>query len=107
MGFIHPTKGILFALGGAVGQAVGLVLSKYGMGDYNAFAATQIRIIAALAVFILIIPLAGLTGRVKLATCDRGAMKFLVLGSFFGPFLIMPTVTPLRAVILAVRMPSR
>ena len=39
----HPVSGLLFAAGGAVGQAVGLVFSKYGMGDYNAFAATQIR----------------------------------------------------------------
>lgn len=29
--FSYPAMGLLFALGGAVGQAVGLVLSKYGM----------------------------------------------------------------------------
>ena len=45
----------MFALGGAVGQAVGLVLSKYGMGDYHAFAATQIRIIAGMIGFAIII----------------------------------------------------
>ena len=87
MKLAHSVVGILLALGGTVAQALGLVLSKYGMGDYNAFAATQIRIIAALAVFIVIIPLAGLTGRVKLALRDHKAMKFLALGSFFGPFL--------------------
>ena len=41
-------KGILYALGGAVGQALGLVLSKFGMKDYDPFAATQIRIIAGI-----------------------------------------------------------
>ena len=37
-------KGILFALGGAVGQALGLVLSKLGMHDYDPFAA-KVRVI--------------------------------------------------------------
>ena len=41
-------KGILYAIGGAVGQALGLVLSKFGMKDYDPFAATQIRIIAGI-----------------------------------------------------------
>ena len=83
----HPTGGILLALGGTVAQAIGLVLSKLGMGQYNAFAATQIRIITALAVFVLILPFTRLTGRLILALRDRRAMKFLALGSFFGPFL--------------------
>ena len=87
MKLAHSVPGILLALCGTAAQAFGLVLSKYGMGNYNAFAATQIRIIAALAVFILIVPLAGLTGRVKLALRDKTAMKFLAIGSFFGPFL--------------------
>lgn len=83
----HPVSGILLALVGTFAQAFGLVLSKYGMGDYNAFAATQIRIIAALAVFIAIVLVAGFTGRIKLALRDGRAMRFLALGSFFGPFL--------------------
>ncbi len=83
----HPVSGILLALIGTFAQAFGLVLSKYGMGDYNAFAATQIRIIAALAVFIAIVLVAGFTGRIKLALRDGRAMRFLALGSFFGPFL--------------------
>ena len=40
-----PWTGILLGLGGAAGQAVGLALSKYGMGSYDPFAATQIRVI--------------------------------------------------------------
>ena len=39
----YSFKGILLAFGGAVGQGVGLVLSKKGMGDYDAFAASHIR----------------------------------------------------------------
>ena len=41
--------GSLLALGGAVGQAAGLVLSKKGMQDMDAFSATQIRIIAGVS----------------------------------------------------------
>ena len=46
-----PLKGFLYALGGALGQAVGLVLSKKGMGDYDAIAATQIRAIFGWSLF--------------------------------------------------------
>ncbi len=83
----HPIKGILLALGGTLGQAAGLVLSKHGLGNYNAFAATQIRIIAAIAVFIIIIPLAGLTSNILKATKNKRAMGFISMGAFFGPFL--------------------
>ena len=34
-----PTGGILLVLGAAAGQALGLVLAKYGMGSYNALLA--------------------------------------------------------------------
>ena len=36
----HPIKGLLFAFIGALGQAFGLVFSKFGMGSYDPFAAT-------------------------------------------------------------------
>lgn len=83
----HPMKGILLAMGGTLGQAAGLVLSKHGLGNYDAFAATQIRIIAAIAVFMIIIPLAGLSSNIQKATKNKRAMGFISLGSFFGPFL--------------------
>ncbi|MBD3277372.1 MAG: EamA family transporter [Candidatus Aegiribacteria sp.] len=83
----HPLGGIVLALLGTLGQAVGLVLSKYGMGTYNAFAATQIRIIAALATFLLILPFFGFTKKIAKASANRNAMGFITLGSFFGPFL--------------------
>ena len=47
----YPLKGLFLALGGAVGQSVGLVFSKFGMGSYDAFAANHIRLLAALAGF--------------------------------------------------------
>lgn len=83
----YPIKGILFALGGAVGQAVGLVLSKYGMGDYHAFAATQIRIIAGMIGFALIIIVMNKGSVIRKAFRSRPGMIGTGIGSVFGPFL--------------------
>lgn len=83
----YPARGILFAFIGAIGQAVGLVLSKYGMGSYNALAASHIRIIAGVAGYALIILALGKTGLVRSALKDGKGMRFIALGSFFGPFL--------------------
>ena len=83
----YPVKGILLAFGGTVGQAVGLVLSKYGMGDYHAFAATQIRIIAGMIGFALIIILLKKGGVIRNAFKSRPGMIGTGVGSVFGPFL--------------------
>ena len=79
--------GSLLALGGAVGQATGLVLSKKGMQDMNAFEATQIRIMAGVVGFTLVITLFKRWGHLLGALKDLRAMKFMTLGSFTGPFL--------------------
>ena len=83
----YPLKGILFALGGAVGQAVGLVISKYGMQSYDAFASSHIRIIAGAIGFGLIVLILGKSNRVKKAIHDSKAMRATFIGSVFGPFL--------------------
>jgi drug/metabolite transporter (DMT)-like permease len=82
-----PGWGVLLAFLGAVGQAVGLVLSKLGMGDYNPFAATQIRILAGIAGFVVLFSIVGWWPRVAAALKDRGAFGRINLGAFFGPFL--------------------
>lgn len=83
----YSVRGLLFALIGAAGQAGGLVLSKYGMQDYNAFAASHIRIIVAVAGYAIIILGLGKTSLVRNALRDSRGMRFIGLGSFFGPFL--------------------
>lgn len=83
----HPVRGILLALAGSAAQALGLVISKHGIGSLGMFEATQIRILAAVAVFLVLIPLLGRTGVVRRAVADRRALRIIVLGSFFGPFL--------------------
>jgi len=79
--------GSLLALGGALGQAVGLLLSKHGMGDHDAFAASHVRVLAGLAGFALLFTGARLWRRLGPALGDRRAMGQLGLGALFGPFL--------------------
>jgi drug/metabolite transporter (DMT)-like permease len=83
----HPIKGLLFAFIGTVGQAVGLVLGKYGMGEYNAFSATQIRIFAGMIGFtVLLFYLKG-WGQLMASFKDIPAMRASAIGSVLGPFL--------------------
>jgi drug/metabolite transporter (DMT)-like permease len=80
-------KGILFAIGGAVGQALGLVLSKLGLGDYDPFAATQIRVIAGIAGFTILVTILSRWNQVSVAMRNKSGMSAITLGAFFGPFL--------------------
>lgn len=82
-----PIKGLLYALGGAFGQATGLVLSKFGMEDYDAFSATQIRVIAGIIGFSIIVTLFKRWTSVNLALKQTKAMLLMLLGATFGPFL--------------------
>ena len=83
----YSVQGILLAVGGAIGQATGLVLSKKGMGEYDAFSASQIRVLAGIAGFTILFFFMKRWPRVWIALKHRPAMKRITLGAFFGPFL--------------------
>lgn len=83
----YSLPGILLALGGAFGQGFGLVLSKKGMGQYDAFAASHIRVITGLIGFSLIVLFTRRHENVWKALKHVPAMKRIGLGSIFGPFL--------------------
>ena len=85
--FSFPAKGLLYALGGAAGQAVGLVLSKYGMGSYDAFAATHIRVIAGGIGLILLVFFTKRWSGVFQALFHKKTMIYIGIGSFCGPFI--------------------
>lgn len=80
-------RGILYAFGGAIGQALGLVLSKFGMKDYDPFAATQIRIIAGILGYVFLVTILSRWINVKSGLSNRTGMALTSLGAFFGPFL--------------------
>ncbi len=83
----YPIWGLLLGLGGAVGQAGGLVLSKYAMKDYNAFASAQVRVIAGIVGFMVLFTIYGQWKKAFRSLSDYKAMSQLSLGAFFGPFL--------------------
>ncbi|MDP1623406.1 MAG: DMT family transporter [Bacteroidales bacterium] len=85
--FNYPVWGIFLGLGGAAGQAAGLVLSKVGMQGYDTFASTQIRIIAGIFGFIVLVTVMRSWKQVFQALNKVKPMLQLSLGSFFGPFL--------------------
>ena len=82
-----PLKGFLLAFGGALGQAVGLILSKKGMGDYDPIAATQIRALFGILSFSIMITILGRWHKIREAFQNKSSMKAVSIGSFFGPFI--------------------
>lgn len=83
----HSIKGLTYAFLGALGQSVGLIFSKIGMGSYNPFAATQIRIITGFIGFFLLFLYKGNWKDIGVALKDKKAMTGITIGSLFGPFL--------------------
>jgi len=82
-----PLKGFLLAFGGAMGQAIGLILSKKGMGDYDPVAATQIRALFGLLSFGILITALRRWNKLGQAFTHTSAMKSVTVGAFFGPFI--------------------
>ncbi|MEO0322932.1 MAG: DMT family transporter [Myxococcota bacterium] len=102
-------RGLALAALGAVGQGVGLVVGKKGMGDYDPVAATQIRLYAGLLAFALLFTATRQWGRVRAALRDAQAMRLVSAGSVAGPALgvtlslvaIQHTSTGVAATIMA------
>lgn len=87
LAFSHPVAGILFAFGGALGQASGYIIGKYGIGDYDPFSATQIRLISGILAFIVIFTFRHHWPNFVKSFKRKDAMLSMTVGSFFGPFL--------------------
>jgi drug/metabolite transporter (DMT)-like permease len=85
LNFNVPLKGFLLALGGAAGQAIGLVVSKKGIGDYDPMSATQIRAITGALSFILLTAVLRRWRSIRQAVSDTTGVKFVLSGSLFGP----------------------
>jgi drug/metabolite transporter (DMT)-like permease len=88
IGLSKSIKGLLYALLGAIGQAIGLISSKIGMRDYsNPFAATQIRIIAGIIGFLVLYAISKRWNEAYIAVKNKKAMLYITIGSIMGPFL--------------------
>ena len=82
-----PFKGFVYAFGGALGQAIGLILSKKGMDGYDPVGATQIRAMFGLVSFAIFITVLGKWKNVEMALKSKSGIKNITVGSVFGPFI--------------------
>jgi drug/metabolite transporter (DMT)-like permease len=91
---VRFAKGLIYAFGGSLGQALGLILGKHGAEGHDSFSSTQIRVIAGLIGFSAILSLKGSwkdAGRALLpfGIAEPGRWKarsFMAAGSVLGPF---------------------
>ena len=83
------TRGLLFGLGAAAGQALGLVLAKNGLyGDFSPISGNLIRMLAAMVVLWLITIFQGQARQTfERLNANRRAFGFLAVGAITGPFL--------------------
>ena len=92
-----PLNGVLFAIGAALCQGVGLVLSKIGMDHYEPtaemaawlvpFSANFYRCVAGIIGFSLLLWYRGETGQFREALYDKKGMMIAVATTLFGPFV--------------------
>ena len=83
----HLCVGVLLASLAAVGQAIGFVLSRRGIGDYDAGAATFVRVLGAMAGYLVLITLLRRWPSIMTATRHHKAMFIMTLGALVGPFV--------------------
>ena len=91
-----PTNGVLFAVGAAVCQGVGLVLSKIGMDHYQTadmpewmipFSANFFRCVAGIIGFVLLLYLREGFAPLRTAMHDRKGLTVATATTIFGPFV--------------------
>lgn len=81
-------RGILFGLGGALGQAANLLTAKYALvGNFPPISASLIRIFVAVAVLWGLALLQKRAGRIVAQWRDGAALKLILAGTVAGPFL--------------------
>lgn len=84
----HYLIGILCGIGGAMGQALGLILSKKGLADnYSALSGNIIRVFVAACLLWVITALRGRIPQTLIKLSDRKGTAAMIGGAFFGPFL--------------------
>jgi drug/metabolite transporter (DMT)-like permease len=88
--YVQPHRyglGIALAVFAALGHATALVLSKRGIGDYDPFAATFIRVLGSLVGYVPLMTILGRWPGTLRAVRHGRTMLILTGGAFVGPFL--------------------
>jgi drug/metabolite transporter (DMT)-like permease len=81
------TRGYIFAFIASIGQSIGMVLTKAGLGDYDPVSGTQIREIAAIIGFALVAMVYDRGKGLIQAAKSFDGLKFTAGGAVFGPFI--------------------
>ena len=81
------TRGIFLALVSSVASAVGYVLAKRGIGDCDPLAAAFIRILGAIAGYLVLVTLFRRWNAIAVASRHSRAMGIVALGAMAGPLL--------------------
>ncbi|MEN8172901.1 MAG: DMT family transporter [Chloroflexota bacterium] len=86
---LNYRRGILYGLGGAVGQAAGLILAKNGLsGDFSPISANVIRMLAAVVVMWGMTFFQGqVSDTIKKIRANPRGLSYILVASFFGPFI--------------------
>jgi drug/metabolite transporter (DMT)-like permease len=79
--------GVLLAVAAALTQAIAMMLSRKGIGQYDAVAATFIRVLAAIPGYVVLLTIVGRWPAVFQAVRNVRAMAIVTVGSIVGPFL--------------------
>jgi drug/metabolite transporter (DMT)-like permease len=87
VGRTEMRHGVALSLAACVAVAIGFVFSKQGIGDYDAVAATFIRVLAGLAGFVVLITVSRRWSAMWAAARQSRTMVIVAYGSFVGPFL--------------------
>ena len=96
-----PLNGVLFAIGAAMCQGIGLVLSKIGMDHYDVaamakasvsewlipFSANFYRCIAGIIGFTILLYFRDGIGHLRVAMHDRKGLSVAIATTIFGPFV--------------------
>ena len=97
-----PAKGVMYGIGAAMGQGVGLVLSKVGLDHYTArvpaavlpdvepflpFGSNMIRCVAGMLCFYFLLVMEGGTTKLKESRHDRRGLLAMIIAVFSGPFV--------------------
>ena len=84
----HLWRGILLGVGGALGQSVGLIFSKFGLaGNFPPISANLIRVTAGVAALLFYFGLSGRLQGILGSLRDGRATAFIGLGAVTGPVL--------------------
>ncbi len=82
----HLRLGMFLGVAAAASQAASTVLGRCGIGDYDASAATFVRILGGMAGYLVMVTLLGRWPQILVATLHRRAMGIVCLGVLVGPF---------------------